>query len=154
MTSDQWCSSGCNSRVSLFNVCISGLDAEVECMVSKSVENSKLGGAVDSFRGQEALYRDLDKLEHCVIIHGMQFDKSKCRVLHLGCSSSRHKSRLGEEWLHRRSGGAGWQEAQQEPAVCALLARKANLILECTKHHQRVKTNYYPAVFSTNVVSP
>lgn len=34
----------------LFNVCISDLDALVECMVSNSVEDSKLGGVADSFR--------------------------------------------------------------------------------------------------------
>lgn len=58
------CSSGCSSRASLFNVCNSDLDAEVERMVSKSIEDSKLGGVVNSFRGLVALYRDLDKLEY------------------------------------------------------------------------------------------
>lgn len=60
-------------------------------MVSKSMEDSKLEGAVDSFRGQEALHGDLDKLEYWVIIHGMQFNKNKCRVLHLGYSNTRLK---------------------------------------------------------------
>lgn len=58
------CSSGCNSRASLFNVCISDLDADVKGMVSKSMEDSKLESVVDSFRGLEALCRDLDKLEY------------------------------------------------------------------------------------------
>jgi len=45
----------------------------------------------------------------------MKLNKSKCQILHLGWSSARHKSKLGEEWLEsspaeRNLGGAGWQQ--------------------------------------------
>jgi len=46
----------------LFNV--SYLDGGVQCTISKPDDNSKLGGAVDSLQGQEALQRPLDRLEH------------------------------------------------------------------------------------------
>ncbi|RMC05405.1 hypothetical protein DUI87_18596 [Hirundo rustica rustica] len=149
-------SPGCNSRASLFKVCISDLDAEVECMVSKSVEDSKLGGVVDSFRGQEALYRDLDKLENWVIIHGMQFNKCKCWVLHLGCSHSSHKSTLGEEWLQRRIWGC-WLTGGSTgiSSVCpGSQYGKAQPGVHQTKHHQPDKTSDYPGVFNTSVASP
>jgi len=35
----------------------------VECTISKFADDTKLGGAVDSFEAQEALQRGLDKFE-------------------------------------------------------------------------------------------
>ncbi|KAK4827722.1 hypothetical protein QYF61_021022 [Mycteria americana] len=83
----------------LFNIFIGDLDAGVECTISKYADDAKLGGAVESLEGQEALQRDLDRLEHWVMINRMQFNKSKCRILHLGWSNAGHKYKLGEERL-------------------------------------------------------
>ncbi|KAK4830324.1 hypothetical protein QYF61_010088 [Mycteria americana] len=47
---------------------------------------------------QEALQRDVDRLEHWAIINGMKLN-NKGRILHLGWSNARHKYKLGEEWL-------------------------------------------------------
>ena len=47
----------------LFNAFINDLDAELECILSKSAGNSKLGGAVNSLDSRESLKRDLDRLE-------------------------------------------------------------------------------------------
>ena len=65
----------------MFNLFISDLEAGVECMVSKFADDTKLGGAVESLEGQEALQRDLDLLECLAIINGMKFRKNKCLMM-------------------------------------------------------------------------
>ncbi|KAK4830331.1 hypothetical protein QYF61_010095 [Mycteria americana] len=118
--------------VVLFNICINDLDAGVECTISKFADDTKLGGAVDSLEGQEALQRDLDRLEHWAMINGIKFKKSKCQILHLGQSKARHKYKLGEEWLESSPAerDLGLNTSQQ----CALAAKRANHILGCIKH--------------------
>ena len=68
----------------LFNVFINGLDAGLECILSKFANDTKLGGSVDSLRGREALQGDLNKLEGCTITNHKKLNKSKCQILHPG----------------------------------------------------------------------
>ncbi|GAB0182378.1 mitochondrial enolase superfamily member 1 [Grus japonensis] len=66
----------------LFNIFINGLDAGVECTVSKFGDDTRLGGTIDCLEGQDALQRDPDRLEHWAMINGRKFNQSKCQILH------------------------------------------------------------------------
>ncbi|KAK4810508.1 hypothetical protein QYF61_004288, partial [Mycteria americana] len=122
----------------LFNIFINDLDAGVECTISKFAEDTKLGGAGDSREEQEALQKDLDRLEHWAIINGMKFNKTKYRVLYLGQSKAGYKYRLGEEWLEsspaERDLGVLVDSRLNRSQQCALAAKRANRILGCIKH--------------------
>ncbi|KAJ7405738.1 rna-directed dna polymerase from mobile element jockey-like [Willisornis vidua] len=83
----------------LFNMFINDLDTELEGILSKFADGTKLGGAVDSLKGREALQGDLDKLQDWALINHMEFNKGNCWILHLGWGSPGCSYRLGNELL-------------------------------------------------------
>ncbi|KAJ7400597.1 hypothetical protein BTVI_104072 [Pitangus sulphuratus] len=89
----------------LFNIFMNDLDTGLEEMLSWFADDTKLGGAVDFFKGREVLKRDLDKLEDWAITNCMKFKgnhmsfKGECWILHLEWGNSRCSYSLENETL-------------------------------------------------------
>jgi len=83
----------------LFSIFIGDLHSEFECTLSKSANDTKLRGAVDTPEVQDAIQKDLDKLEKWTYVNLVRFTKTRSKVLHLGQGKPRYQYRLGDEGL-------------------------------------------------------
>jgi len=51
------------------------------------------------WREQAAIQKDPDRLERWACVNPMNFNKAKCKVLHMGQGNPKHKCRLDREWI-------------------------------------------------------
>ena len=58
-------------------------DSGNECTLGKFADDPKLNGVVNTPMGQDAIQRDLYKLERWAFVNIMRFNKAKGKVLHL-----------------------------------------------------------------------
>ncbi|PKU42162.1 hypothetical protein llap_7536 [Limosa lapponica baueri] len=76
-----------------------GFDSGIECTLSNFPDDTKLCGVLNTLEGQDAIQRDLGRLEKWAWANLIRFNKAKCKVLHMDWSNPKHKYRVGGEWL-------------------------------------------------------
>jgi len=101
----------------LFNIFVGNTDSGIECTFSKFPDDTKLCGAIDTLQEKDAIERDLDRFERWARANLMKFDKTKCKVLHMGQGNAQHKYRLGGEWI----------ESSPEEDLGVLINKKLNM---------------------------
>ena len=72
------------------NVFVNDLHAGLEDLLGKFADDTKLGGAVASTRGGEALHRGVDKIENWLSINCIKYNKNNGLILHLGRRNPGH----------------------------------------------------------------
>ncbi|GAB0186294.1 triadin [Grus japonensis] len=81
----------------LYNSFARDMDSGTECTLSKFDNSLKLCGAVNMLEGRDAIERDLNRLERWAHLIPLNFNKAKCKVLHMGWGNPKHSYRLGGE---------------------------------------------------------
>ncbi|RMC06747.1 hypothetical protein DUI87_16193 [Hirundo rustica rustica] len=91
-------------------------------LISKFVDDTKVGVCVNLLEGQRALQKDLEQLDGWAESNKMKFNKSKCQVLHFGHNNTLQCYRLGTVWSdsaqEERDLGMLVTAAEKVPAVC------------------------------------
>ena len=77
----------------IFKIFISDLDEGIEAVLIKFADDTKLGGVADTLEVCTTIQQDLDRLESWAGRNQMRFNKSKCRVLHLGRNNCMYQYR-------------------------------------------------------------
>ncbi|GAB0192639.1 cAMP-dependent protein kinase inhibitor alpha [Grus japonensis] len=114
---------------------VSDMDSGIECPLSKF--NIKLCGAVNTLEGRDGAQSHLDRLKRRAHENSMKFNKTKCKVLHMGQGNSKHGYRLSDEWVEsspeEKDLGVLVDEKLNMTQQCALAVQKANHVLGCIK---------------------
>uniref|UniRef100_A0A670J9Y2 Reverse transcriptase domain-containing protein n=1 Tax=Podarcis muralis TaxID=64176 RepID=A0A670J9Y2_PODMU len=117
----------------LFNIFINDLDDGLKGILIKFADDTKLGGVANTPEDRITLQNDLDRLENWAKTNKMNFNREKCKVLHLGKKNERHKYKMGDTWLEsstcEKDLGVLVDHKLDMSQQCDAAAKKANAIL-------------------------
>jgi hypothetical protein len=120
----------------LFVIFINDMDDTVEHLTSilrKFADDTKLGKKVRTDRERQELQEALDKLCHWADRWGMEFNVSKCKVMHMGHSNQKHDYYMNGQQLEKseeeRDIGVMITSNLKPSAQCAKAARTAQGVL-------------------------
>jgi len=68
----------------LFNNFVRDVESGIEYTFSNFVDDAKLCDVVNTLEGKDAIQRDLDRLERWACANLMEFNRTKCKILHMG----------------------------------------------------------------------
>jgi len=66
----------------LLSIFINDTDDKIECILSKSADDTKLNSAVDTAEGKDVIQSDLDKLERWIFVNLMRFRRPSAGFAH------------------------------------------------------------------------
>lgn len=93
------------------------MDNEIKSILKRFKNNTNLSGAVDALHERDVIQRDPDRPERWAHVNVMKFNKTKCKILHLGQGNSKHNYRMGNKWIEDKDLGVvvdkkmSWQYA-------------------------------------------
>ena len=95
-----------------FNIFINDVDSGIKYTLSKFAIDTMLCSVVDVPEGWDSIQRDLERLKQWVQVNLLRFNKSNCKVFHLGHGNPQYQYMLGDEsaaLLTKTGDTRGWE---------------------------------------------